>query len=191
MVRERPHIRVDFLTLWKPIDKFRKKMPPYVRVCASRTQMYIQPHRFPPRETWRSHMLTCTHTHIPEVVSVEWGTRSRVGAKGSVTQLPAPTQSQSSFHCRPFVCLFVHNMCTCKSQSGKNPFCVCVHLYTLDVCSCMSVSVCICIRLLTVCACQWPALCECSYSPSTNHSRFKNGPLGIISPTCFGTMTLL
>ena len=106
MVWERPHIRVDFLTVWNSIDKSSKTQP-CVHACL-RTVRFIQTlHRLrlsmstrltlktlhfslslsfshPVRLTL-SHVQTCTHTF--QRLSLRNVGQSCVGTKGSVTQL--------------------------------------------------------------------------------------------------------
>lgn len=88
-----------------------------------------------------------------------------------------------------YVCVHMYSMCTWKSHNGEKVpmrlcafvhpfFCVLVwvsanaHLHSAVDCVCMAVA-----------SSMWIQL-----SPSnkpTNHSRFKNGPLGIIKPYLF------
>ncbi len=82
------------------------------------------------------------HTHIPEVVSLEWGTQSRVGTKGSVTQLPVPAQSQVSIHC--------HCSCVCA--------CANLRVGTILVALCAIVNSCV-RTCSSVCKCAFALCC--------------------------------
>ena len=94
----------------------------------------------------RAHTDTQTHTHTHTFQRLsQWNVgQSRVGTKGSVTQLLVPTQSQS-FHCYPLmcVCAYVQYVHIKISQWGKNNYaCVCVHFYTPFVCTCLRICKC-------------------------------------------------
>lgn len=104
------------------------------------------------------------HTHIPEVVSVGWGTELCALKEAWLSCLSQPSLSPSFTATR--LCVFVHmyaHVCAHANLGvGNNPFSTDVCVYLLEC-----VQICICTRLLTGCACQWPALCESSYPPPT------------------------
>ena len=145
MVRERPHIHVDFLTVCCSIDKspmahthvhvgvwacFTQRHT-HTLICTvhSNTNLHVHTHftltfnlyfsfsPFPTRTDWHSHARAHALMHTFQRLS-QWNVgQSRVGTKGSVTQLPIPTHSQSSFNCHPSagVCAFVcAHKCTCR-----------------------------------------------------------------------------
>lgn len=111
----------------------------------------------------RSHMLTRTFRRL-------WNEpHSHVAAKESVIQ-PGPTAGPPFTYTHLFVCVCVYILKWGVNKPG------CKFVLVPPCCS------------FHTCAF---ASSENPVIPSTKHSKFKNGPLGIISPTCFGMMTLL
>lgn len=80
MARERPHIRVDFLTVWNSIDKFSKARVHAVQrgiACVKSPQSnthtsFLSSSHLDSSRRSRANMRI--HTRIPEVLSKECGT---------------------------------------------------------------------------------------------------------------------
>lgn len=141
--------------------------------CMSKTS------RVPTQEGWRSHTLTCTHA-FQKLSRWNEGHRALLALKEAwLSCLSQPSLRPSFTATHLCVCLCV--ICGHANLSGKNPSPVHQHLFTC-VCSC-TLDACVDAQLLT-------GACKSSRSPSANHSRCKYGPLGTISLTCFGMITL-
>lgn len=202
---EAPCIYVDFLTVRTWIDK-SSPLQPFVHCRLYPDSMYIQSEprlsctglahakkpwsnthtaHFPLTQTLsRANMNT--HSHSRGRLSGMWDRAELALKEVWLSCLSQPSLSPAFTATSVCMVVCAHECTLPDLRLGNKP-----HSHA---CSCLCVLMHICTLLLTVWVCASGQAYVNPVIPSnkpTNHSRFKNGPLGIISPTCFGTMTLL